>query len=158
MKRFWAILLLLVFLPTTGALAAKPIIRSDQQYLDPTTGLYVLKGNVYIETSNRIITAGEARVDMVGMEVWGNGGITLKQDDISFSGDSVYVYGTKKQADITGKVRFARNGLSIESDQVVYNWQTKRAVFSGNVLIRQNSTETSVARAVYHVIDNVFLE
>ncbi len=158
MKRIVALLLLLVLLPAAGAFAAKPVIRSDQQYLDPTTGLYVLKGNVYIETGNRIITAGEARVDMAGMEVWGNGGITLKQDDINFSGDSVYVYGTKKQADISGKIRFSRNGLSIESDEATYNWKTKQAVFTGNVVIRRNDSVTRVDRAVYNVISNVFLE
>ena len=158
MKRFWAILLLLVLLPTASALAAKPVIRSDQQYLDPTTGLYVLKGNVYIETGSRIITAGEAQVDMAGMEVYGTGGITLKQDDINFSGDSVYVYGSKRQADISGKVRFERSGLAINADQASFNWKTKQAVFSGNVAILQGDTVTRVDRTVYHVIDNVFLE
>lgn len=159
MKRFLAILLLLfVMLPSATALAAKPIIRSDQQYLDPTTGLYVLKGNVYIETGSRVITAGEAQVDMVGMEVYGTGGITLKQDDINFSGNSVYVYGTKNQADISGKVHFERTGLTIDADQVTFNWKTKRAVFTGNVSVRQGDAVTTTDRTVYHVIDNVFLE
>ena len=158
MKRFWAILLLLVLLPTASALAAKPVVRADQQYLDPTTGLYVLKGNVYIETGNRVITAGEAEVDMAGMEVHGTGGITLKQDGINFSGNSVYVYGTKNQADISGKVHFERSGLSIDADQVTFNWKTKQAVFSGNVVIHQGNTVTKVDRTVYHVIDNIFLE
>ncbi len=158
MKRFWAILLLLVLVPTASALAAKPVVRADQQYLDPTTGLYMLKGNVYIETGSRVITAGEAQVDMAGMEVYGTGGITLKQDDINFSGDSVYVYGTKKQADISGKVHFERSGLSIDSDEVTFNWKTKQAVFSGNVVIQQGNSVTKVDRTVYHVIDNIFLE
>lgn len=158
MKRFWAILLLLVLLPTANALAAKPVVRADQQYLDPTTGLYMLKGNVYIETGNRVITAGEAQVDMAGMEVYGTGGITLKQDDINFSGDSVYVYGTKNQADISGKVHFERTNLCIDSDQVTFNWKTKQAVFSSNVVIQQGNAVTKVDRTVYHVIDNVFLE
>ena len=158
MKRFLAVLLLLLMLPSVTALAAKPIIRADQQYMDPTTGLYVLKGNVYIEANSRVITAGEAQVDMLGMEVYGTGGITLKQDDINFSGNSVYVYGTKSQADISGKVHFERTGLTIDADQVTFSWKTKRAVFTGNVSIRQGDAVTTTDRTVYHVIDNVFLE
>ena len=44
--------------------SAKPIVKADEQYFDINTGLYILKGNVYIEVKNRIITAGQARVNM----------------------------------------------------------------------------------------------
>ncbi|MBP2659902.1 MAG: OstA family protein, partial [Firmicutes bacterium] len=87
---------MLLFTATT--LAAKPTITADQQYFDINTGLYVLNGNVYIQVKNRVITADQAKVNMGSLEVWGSGNITVKQDDILFTADSVYVYGAQDRA------------------------------------------------------------
>lgn len=155
-KILFATLLIIVLL--TGMVsAAKPIINADHTYFDINTGLYMLKGNVYIEIRNRIITAGQAKVNPATLEVWGSGGITVKQDDICFTGDSVYVYGTKDHAKIDGGVKLSRNGLSIEADNADFNWSTKIAVFNGNVHVSQGTTDWSADSVSYNVDSNSFL-
>lgn len=151
-----SLIVLTICLISTAA-AAKPIIRADAQYLDPSTGLYILKGNVYIEVGNRIITADQAKVDMTSLEVWGSGGINLTQDDINFTGDSVYVYGTKHHAVIDGGVRFSRTDLQITADKVDFNWHNKIATFSGNVSVVQNSNAWTADTVIYNVETNTIL-
>lgn len=148
------ILILMLF---TGLAAAKPLVTADSTYFDFNTGLYVLKGNVRIEVKDRVITAGQAKVSPSSLEVWGSGGITVTQGDIHFTGDSVYVYGTKDKAKIDGGVNLSRNGLSITADTVEFNWRTKVAVFNGNVKITQNGNNWSANSASYNVKLNCFL-
>ncbi|VBB06071.1 Hypothetical protein LUCI_1286 [Lucifera butyrica] len=158
MKRriFLLVIFLLVLLTTTG-FAAKPVIRADNTYFDINTGLYVLNGNVYIQVNNRIITAGQAKVNVAGLEVWGSGGVTVTQDDINFTGDSVYVYGAQDQAKIDGGVKLTRTGLTITADQVDFNWQNKIAVFSGHVQVSQNGNAYSADSVNYNVATNTIL-
>ncbi len=137
--------------------SAKPIVKADEQYFDINTGLYILKGNVYIEVKNRIITAGQARVNMASLEVWGSGGITVTQDDIYFSGDSVYVYGTQDRASIAGNVALSRTNLKVTSNEVDYNWRDKVATFKGNVSVTQNDVSYTTDIAKYNVETNTFL-
>ena len=110
--------LMIFLLFTATAMAAKPIIKADQQYLDINTGLYMLNGNVYIEIRNRIITADQAKVSLSTLEVWGPGGITVTQDDIYFTGDSVYVRGASDRATIEGHIFFSRSNIKITADRV----------------------------------------
>lgn len=93
----------------------------------------MLEGNVYIETGSRIITAGSAQVSITSLEVWGQGGVTVKQDDLTFHGEKVYVLGSKKTAYIDGGVKLIMDDLTITADAVEYNWGTKLADFSGNI-------------------------
>jgi lipopolysaccharide export system protein LptA len=153
--KIFTVTLLIIVLLTATALAAKPVITADQQYLDVNTGLYVLNGNVYIEVKNRIITAGQAKVNMTSLEVWGTGGITVTQDDISFTGDSVYVYGAQDKAKIDGNVTFARTGLKILADKVDFNWRSKVASFSGNVQITQDGNCWTADSISYNVTSNL---
>lgn len=146
---------LLVF--TITALAAAPIIRADQQYFDVNTGLYVLTGNVYIEVKNRIITAGQAKVSMGSLEVWGAGGITVNQDDISFTGDNVYIYGAQDQASVEGNVTFSRTNLKVTANRVNFNWRDKNATFNGKVQVTQNDTSFTADSVRYNVESNTFL-
>lgn len=157
MKSKIAIVALLIFVFLTGTALAKPIIKADRTYFDVSTGLYVLNGNVYVEVGNRIIKANQAKVSISSLEVWATGGISLTQDDINFTGDSVYVYGTQKKAQIAGGVNFSRTGISFSADSVEYDWGTKIAVFSGNVQINQNGVITSADRASYDVANNTLL-
>ena len=90
--------LLTLLLFSSCVFAAKPSIRADQQYLDINSGLYVLKGNVCIETSGRTIKAGQAQINLASMEVWGSGGVSIEQEDINFSGNEVYIYGGQNKA------------------------------------------------------------
>lgn len=148
---------LLTLLLITGIAAAKPVVTADRTYFDINTGLYVLNGNVHIEVSNRVITAGEAKVNPATLEVWASGGITVSQEDIHFTGDSVYVYGTKDRATIDGGVNLTRNGLSIVADNVEFNWKTKVAAFQGNVRVMQDGNNWSTDSVNYNVELNSFI-
>ena len=154
-KIFSVTVLIVVLL--TGTVLAAPIIKADNTYFDFNTGLYVLQGNVYIEVKNRIITAGQAKVNVAAFEVWGSGGVTVTQDDIYFTGDSVYVYGAKDQAQIDGGVKFSRTGLVITADKVNFNWKSKIAVFNGNVQAVQNGTTISTDTITYNVETNTVM-
>lgn len=149
--------LLGILLFSATAMAAKPIIKADQQHLDINTGLYMLNGNVYIEVKNRIITAGQAKVSISSLEVWGSGGITVTQGDIYFTGDSIYVHGTNDQANIEGNINFSRTNIKITADRVDYNWRDKNAVFSGNVQIIQDNNSFSADSVKYNIETNTIL-
>lgn len=152
---------LLMFCLLTGlavAAPAKPIITADKTYFDINTGLYVLKGNVYIEARGRIITAGIARVSISSLEVWGSGGVTVTQGDIYFTGDSVYVYGMQDRAVIDGGVTFKRTGLAISADKAEFNWKSKLGVFSGNVNITQGDQSWKADTLNYNVDTNTIIQ
>ncbi|MDR3592426.1 MAG: LptA/OstA family protein [Negativicutes bacterium] len=150
-------LLALLVLSSTTFAASKPVIRADKTYFDINTGLYVLKGNVYIEVRNRIITADMAKVSVGSLEVWGSGGVVVTQDDITFTGDSVYVYGSQDKAQIDGGVTFTRTGLSITADRAEFNWRSKLGVFSGNVKITQDGNARTADTVTYNVDTNSIL-
>jgi len=149
--------LLIFLLFTATVMAAKPVIRADQQYLDINTGLYMLNGNVYIEVNNRIITAGQAKVSLPTLEVWGSGGIAVTQGDIYFTGDSVYVHGSNDQATIEGNINFSRTNIKITADRVDYNWRDKNALFSGNVHVVQNNNHFTADSIKYNLATNTIL-
>jgi len=148
--------LLLILVLTSTTLAAKPIIKADQQYFDINTGLYILNGNVYLEVKNRIITAGQAKVNMASLEVWGTGGITVTQDDIYFTGDSVYIYGASDRASIEGKIFFSRTNTKVTAERADYNWRDKNAVFSGNVEVTQNGNVSTFDSIQYNMETDTF--
>lgn len=141
---------------TATAFAAKPVINADRTYFDISSGQYVLNGNVHIEVGHRLITAGQARVNMATLEVWAEGGVTVTQDDIYFAGDSVYVY-AKDHAQINGGVSLTRSGLKIMADSVDYNWRSKIATFSGGVQVEQNGNSWTANSLTYNVTSNSFL-
>ena len=149
--------LLIFVLFAATAMAAKPIIKADQQYLDINTGLYMLRGNVYIEVKNRIITASQAKISISTLEVWGSGGITVTQGDIYFTGDNVYVYGTSDRATIEGNTNFSRTNIKITADRVDYNWRNKNADFTGNVQILQNGNYSTADSIKYNLQTNTIL-
>ena len=158
MKKLKTLLFLLglLLLMTTSALA-KPIITSDTNYFDINTGQYVLKGNVYIETGSRVITAGQAKVDITSMEVWAQDGVTVRQDNLTFHGQNVYVAGANKTASITGGVDLSRDTLSITADSVKYNWDTKIAEFNGNVNVSNDGTSYTTDYVSYDMANNKIL-
>ncbi|MDR7867240.1 MAG: LptA/OstA family protein [Sporomusaceae bacterium] len=161
MKRKTLLVTLLALFLLTGiacAAPAKPIIKADKTYFDINTGLYVLKGNVYIEVKDRIITAGMARVSVASLEVWGTEGVTVTQGDICFTGHDVYVFGMQDKAKIDGGVTFKRTGLSITADRVEFNWNSKLGVFSGNVRVTQNDATWTADRVTYNVETNTIVQ
>lgn len=156
MKKILLLAVIVLFVFTT-LVAAKPIITADEQYFDTNSGLYVLKGNVTIQVGNRTITAGTAKIDMTSLEVWGYNGITVTQDDIYFTGDSVYVYGADKHATISGGVNFSKSGIAIRANSVDFNWKTKLAVFTGNVNVTQDNATYGSDEVTYNIVTNTIL-
>jgi lipopolysaccharide export system protein LptA len=152
--KIFSIFLLLTMLLTNIAFAAMPLITADKQYFDVDSGLHILSGNVHIEHNGRIITAGEAKTNLV--EIWGSGGITFTQDDLYFTGNTVYVFFPSHQAQIRDGVSLSCAGLKITADKVDYNWDTKIATFSGNVSILQNGNSWTADSANYNVMTRLF--
>jgi lipopolysaccharide export system protein LptA len=161
MKKFLRALAVFLVLAALGAggEAAKqrPVVTSDKQRFDPSQGLYFLEGNVYVAIANRIITADKASVDIVGLKVWAEGNVTLKQGDITFAGDSLYVDGGKSTAEIAGHLRFAREGLAIAAEYAEFNWKTKIAHLTGNVVVTQQGGDARYESVRYDVRGNRFL-
>jgi lipopolysaccharide assembly outer membrane protein LptD (OstA) len=147
-------LLLFVFSGIATIAAAKPVIKADTTYYDVNTGLYMLTGNVHIEVANRIITAGQAKVSLDSLEVWGSDGITLTQDNFYLTAGSVHVYGTQNKAVLDGGVTFKQPNLTIVADTADFNWRTKLGSFNGNVQITQSDRTWSTESATYNVETN----
>ena len=126
MKKNISLLLtfLIILTVSTSCFAAKPKITADNTYFDINNAAYILTGNVYIETGDRIITADKAKVSMLSMEVWADGSIKLTQNDVTLTGDSVYANNAEKSATISGNVCLERSNLKITAETAIYNWQT----------------------------------
>jgi len=151
------VLLILVFSSIATIAAAKPIINADTTYYDVNTGLYMLTGNVHIEVANRIITAGQAKVSLNSLEVWGSKGITLTQDNFYLTAGSVHVYGSQNKALLDGGVTFKQPYLTIVADTADYNWRTKLGLFNGNVQITQDDRTWTTDSVTYNVETNTLL-
>ncbi len=146
-------------LPMEKASAARPSVSADSKYLDISTGCYVLTGNVRVEIGERVITADKATVNLLTMEVFGEGNIKLvsTEDDITFSGDSVSVTGREKTAAVAGHALFKQGETVISSESASYNWQTKVAAFSNKVRLTLNENTTKHKSLTYHVINRTVL-
>lgn len=153
MKKIFALVLMLLFIP--AICLAKPQVTSDKQSFNPFTGVYDLQGNVHVEIGDRIITGDAAQVGTYTLEVHGQGNITLRESDIAFDCDTVDVYGREKTAYVNGDMRFTQGDLVITADNGSFNWGTKNAVFTGNVVV--NGTPQSGA-ITYNVRDKTFTE
>lgn len=132
------------------AVAAKPVITADTTYYDTDTGLYMLKGNVRVEVGSRVITAGQAKVSLSSLEVWGSDNITFTQDDIVLTAGSVYAYGSQNKAMLSGGVTLSQPHITITSNTADFNWRTKLAIFTGNVQITQGNDTWSAASVTYN--------
>ena len=137
--------------PAGSVAAAKPVITADTTYYDTNTGLYVLKGHVRIEVGSRVITAGQAKVSLGSLEIWGSDGITLTQDNIHLTAGSVYVYGTRNKAELVGGVTLSQPHITITADAAEFNWRTKLAKFTSNVHITQGDNTWSAASITYNI-------
>lgn len=147
----------ILILSTNAVFAAAPSISADDTYFDFNTGLYILTGNVRVEQRERVITADQAKVNLAGFEVWGSGNVSLSQDDIYFSGNSVYVFGKQHLAQIEGGVNFMRSGIQISANRVDFNWRSKIATFYGNVKVVQDGNSWSADKVTYNVRTNSLL-
>ncbi|MBQ9377924.1 MAG: organic solvent tolerance protein OstA [Schwartzia sp.] len=155
--RILSLVLFLLALSST-TFAARPEISSDKQTFDFLSGRYLLDGNVCVKWPDRTITAEHAQVSLLTMEVWAQGNITLRQDDIFFRGDDLHVTGNSHTADINGNTRFERGDLTIQSNVASFNWDTKLAEFSENVVRILAGEKKEFSRLVYNVITKEFAE
>ena len=148
-----------VFLPAADVSAARPTVSADSKYFDFSSGCYVLTGNVRVEIGERIITADKAAVNLMTMEVLGEGHINLvsSEDDITFSGDSVSVVGREKTAFVTGNAVFRQGETVITSDSASYSWQSKEADFRHNVKLSLNGNQSVHETLTYHVINRAVI-
>lgn len=116
--------------------ASTPDISAGETHFDFSSGCYILKNNVKVIARGRIMTANEAKVQMMSQKVWANGDVTLKQDGYSFRCDSIYVQGKLKTVDVLGNVHFVQDDvISITSKVGQFSWNTKVADFYGNVKV-----------------------
>ena len=153
------LLLALVLLVALSGLASAAVsVEAGRKNFDLSTMSYVLEDNVVVDFGSRVIRADKAKVKLASMEVWAEGSITLTQEGLTFSGDSLYASNADKTAFVQGSTVFDTNGLHITADNASYNWQTKIASFTGNVVLDQEGTVSSLTSLKYHVIDNRFIE
>jgi lipopolysaccharide assembly outer membrane protein LptD (OstA) len=149
MKKIFIFLCLFMFLPTL-CLAA-PDIKYNKQHFDPIRGIYYLEGNVSVAVGSRVISADKAQVEMYSIEVHAQGNIHLQQDDIDFYGDTVDVYGSRKTAEVNSNLSFTQGDMAITSDSGIFNWETKNAVFTGNVNVTTPNGNMKVNKIVYNI-------
>lgn len=149
------LLFMIILIGITAVADAKPVIKADTTYYDVDAGSYVLNGNVRIEVANRIITAGQAKVSLASLEVWGTDGITLEQGGIYLVADSVYVCVNQNRALINGSVAFKQPDLTITADKTDFNWRTKLGIFSGNVQVTQGNRTWSAETVIYNLNTNM---
>lgn len=144
------LILLIILLCPSLASASQPDVKADHSYYDTSTGLYMLEGNVTVCVKNMVIRAPMARVSLATLEVFAEGGISVVQGDIYFSGDSVFVKGKERNATIEGNVVMEDNGISFAGSRADFNWKTKDVVLT-NVTITDNSGQKYVNEAIYNV-------
>jgi len=151
-------LILLVMGSTSFAAVTDKYFRADKQYYDADTGVYVLSGNIVIAIEKGNIMGEQAKVKFPTQEFWGTGGWVLKQQDVTFKGDSAYVVFNKDSAQVEGNCDFQRPGLQITSDKADYNWKSKVVTFTGNVKVIPVVSSRSVDMVQYNVDTKEFIQ
>ena len=147
-KLILAIAMLLMLLPAL-CFAQDPVITSDSRTFNPMTGVYDLRGNVFVQfpahDSTLTITGDSTQVHMYSMEVHGQGNIKLSLGDLHFNCDKVDVYHSNSTAYVTGNINFQEDGTTITADSGSYSWKTKVAAFHGNVKVNGTAHDGDVA-------------
>ena len=154
-----ALLLAFCIASTSFAAVNNKYFSADRQSFDPETGLYTISGNIDINLENGSIAGNKAQVKLSTLEFFGTGGWYLKQEDVTFKGESVYVVFNKNVAMIEGGADFQRSDLQISSDKVDYNWKSKIAEFKGNVkVVRRGKAPEVFSVAKYNVKSKEFVQ
>lgn len=157
-KILLTIMMLLMLLPNICA-AADPVITSDTRTFNPLTGVYDLRGHVFVQfpahDTQLTITGDTTKVHLYAMEVHGEGNITLSFGDMSFYCDKVDVYHKDRTAYVEGNLNFNDDSTKITADKGSYCWSTKLAAFQGNVTVNGEPHEGDVA---YNVMTKTLIE
>ena len=159
MKKILLIVMAIVMLIPSLCFAAEPVIKSDTRTFNPLTGVYDLRGNVFVQfpahDTMLTITGDQTTVSLYKLEVHGQGNITLAYDNLSFKCDKVDVYHKTRTAYVTGSCIFVNGSNTISADQGSFNWKTKLASFEGNVKVNGTPKEGKVT---YDVLKQSFVE
>lgn len=158
MKKVFFILLLIFSMLPTLCFAADPVITSDSRTFNPFKGTYDLKGNVFVQfpVNDTLLTikGDTTKVCIYTLEIHGQGNISLTFDDLNFNCDKVDVYNSDKTAFVTGNLKFMDNTYNITADAGSYSWDTKIAIFHGNVKVNGQAYENDIK---YNVITKKIL-
>lgn len=149
-------LVCILMLSLTGISNASVSVTSDSKYFDISSGCFVLEGNVLVKTDTRTIGADKARVNLMTKEVWANGNVYVDelQDNIKFTGGSVYASDETKTAVIKGNAILERPTINIQSEKCSFNWRTKIAEFSGLVEVRKDGKVEVYDNLIYNVVED----
>jgi len=116
----------------------QPVISADHSNYNEESGLYELTGNVRIQCQGRIITAAMAKINAKTLQIWADGGTTITEGELLFTGDALYAELTENTAWFFGtRCGCERPGLLIHGDNMRYNWQSHIVIFDGHVLWAQ---------------------
>lgn len=133
----------------------KPAVSADTTSFDEESGRYILSGNVRIMWKQHLITTDEAKLSARTGEIWTQGRTSLRDGEPVFYGDALYASLTGHQAWFFGqRCRMSRPGLTVASDALSYNWETKIAVFDGHVLLIQKDKQRASDHLVYDLTTN----
>ena len=139
LKLTWLIVFLIIILPKV-TFADAPEISAGEKYFNILEGHYVLRDNVRVALNNHgvraIVTADEARVNVLSQKCWADGNVKFVHDNVIFSCDKAYLQWQTKTADVIGKVAFLSAGVvSITAQSATFNWREKIADFYGRVQV-----------------------
>ena len=154
-KQIIILMALIIICISSTSLAAvnNKFFRADKQTFDPDTGLYTITGNIVINVGSGSIMGDKAQVKLSTLEFFGTGGWVLKQEDVAFRGERVYVVFNNSVAMIEGGGDFQRDNLRIIADKVDYNWKTKVAVFKGNVKLIQTGVVSEIPGSIKYNVE-----
>lgn len=150
------VLMCMLIFSFMGVSSASVSVTSDSKYFDIASGCFVLEGNVLVKTDTRTIGADKARVNLMTKEVWADGNVYVDeiQDNIKFTGGSVYASDETKTAVIKGNAIFERPTINIQSEKCSFNWRTKIAEFSGLVEVRKDGKVEVYDNLLYNVVED----
>lgn len=142
------------------AYASMPSISADDTKFDFFSGCYMLTGNVTVKTDSRVIKADRAKVSLASKEVWADGNIYLEEPDqqITFTGGSLYAADDTKTAVVKGGVKFERPDMTVEAEECSFNWRTKIAEFDDLVEVTRDGKKEVYNVFKYDVLKDKVIE
>ena len=148
MKKIFLTILLIMSVFMSTCFAKEPVISSDSKTFNPLTGVYELTGHVYVELESQgqpiIIKGDHAKVMVYNLEVHADKNISLTFGKLNFLCDNVDVYIGDKTAFVNGNCKFKDDRITSTSNKGSYNWQSKLAVFSGDVKLNGSPVDGDV--------------
>lgn len=167
------LMILILILSPARSFADMPDISAGETYFDVIKGYYVLKDNVHVVIKNHgvtaIITADEAKVNVISQKCWAEGKVNLKHDKETFSCDRVYLQWKTKTAEVIGNVKFnSKKVMSVNSETAIFNWSEKIVDFYGKVKLKTEKNlkledglkveKKIYSHVKYNVIENKILQ